>query len=95
MRVQPAWRDITPIELVFAAVDVGISNVIVLDVAQVGRGQGGSTLELCRQLSQQFPQVDFYSGGGIRNDDDVQQFGDAGCAGVLVATALHRGQLSL
>jgi len=87
------WKGQSPLEILQQVTSVGIRNVILLDVAAVGVGQGVITLDLCRQAREQFPDVQLVSGGGVRGADDVQRLADAGCQGALVATALHRGAL--
>ena len=71
----------------------GVTDLIVLDLASVGN-RGGSALEWCTNLTLFFDgQIRVYPGGGIKNRDDVEQFQNAGAAGVLVASALHDGTL--
>lgn len=69
----------------------GIRQMIVLDLAAVGSSEGPAAVQLCRDLSTRFPDVDFFLGGGIRDLGDVASALDAGCRGVLIATALHGG----
>ncbi len=35
-----------------------------------------------------------FTGGGVRGIDDLQQLARIGCAGALVATAIHEGRLT-
>ncbi len=69
------------------------SRVLVLDVAAVGERTGPTTGPLCRRVRDAFPDVEVWTGGGIRNRDDVQRLADAGADAVLVASALHDGTL--
>lgn len=78
-----------PREVVAAAADAGLRQVIVLDLAAVGTAGGPATIELCRDVAREFPSVEFVSGGGVRNPQDVQAFLAAGCRRVLVGTWLH------
>jgi len=39
--------------------------------------------------------VDVYVGGGVRDIKDLMELKDVGVCGVLVATALHSGKISL
>ena len=40
------------------------------------------------------PGADIFVGGGIRHLDDLREVSGIGCAGALVATALHEGRLT-
>ena len=75
------------------AVEAGVRSLIVLDVAAVGSGQGGTTIDLCRKIRARYPDLELVSGGGVRDWGDVDRFVDAGCDRVLVASALHNGVL--
>ncbi|MFM8475008.1 MAG: HisA/HisF-related TIM barrel protein [Planctomycetaceae bacterium] len=71
----------------------GLRSWIVLDTAAVGTGRGIPTLPLCRTLHCCFPGVELISGGGVRSQECLQEAGEAGVSGVLVASALHAGAL--
>ena len=81
-------------EIIERVVGVGITCVVVLDVASVGIRQGVSTLELCRQIHEQQRSLRILTGGGVRTVDDLLRVRNAGCTGALVATALHDGTLT-
>lgn len=87
------WETIPP-EIVRQAVEAGISNLIVLDLADVGMAGGNRTQELCRQILARFPTLRLIGGGGVRTLEDVRSLGHAGVGGVLVASALHDGRLA-
>lgn len=89
----PAIARMSCEEIVGFAVSLGINSIIVLDVAEVGRSQGGATRELCQTLRTRHPEIQIVSGGGVRDLGDVARFADAGCDRVLVATALHNGRI--
>ncbi len=86
------WPD-DPLKIAELAVGSGIHRLIVLELAAVGGEQGPGTMGLCQAIRQRFPLIHLASGGGVRHLEDVQDFQAAGCDAVLVATALHRGQL--
>jgi phosphoribosylformimino-5-aminoimidazole carboxamide ribotide isomerase len=87
------WASNDPFEIADEAICAGVSQLIVLDIAQVGIGQGVRTLDLCRRLTNQFPDVTVITGGGVRNVDDIRPLTAVGVSGVLVASALHNGAL--
>lgn len=75
------------------ATALGVSELLVIDLARVGSGSGpplGAVAELAAAL----PAVAIYAGGGVRSEDDLRALESAGAAGALVATALHEGRLT-
>ena len=67
-----------------------LREVIVLDLARVGSGMGPD-VRLIAELHAAFPGLELLAGGGVRDAGDLRALADAGAAGALVATALHRG----
>jgi phosphoribosylformimino-5-aminoimidazole carboxamide ribotide isomerase len=68
----------------------GLREVIVLDLARVGSGEGPD-VELIAELHAAFGDLELLAGGGVRDADDLRALDAAGAAGALVATALHGG----
>ncbi len=83
-----------PREIVRQAVGCGISNLIVLDLADVGMGCGTRTGSLCQSLLAEFPNLHLTCGGGVRGVEDLRTWWALGAKQVLVASALHDGRLS-
>ena len=54
----------------------------------------GPDLERLRQLRNSAPLTALYAAGGVRNPDDLHTLQATGCAGALLASALHDGRLS-
>jgi phosphoribosylformimino-5-aminoimidazole carboxamide ribotide isomerase len=75
------------------AVEAGIHSVIVLDVARVGTA-GGPDFDLLGRIRSAVPDAELFAGGGVRGLDDLEQLARIGCAGALVATAIHEGRLT-
>ena len=84
------WGD-NPLAITERAVSAGATDVILLDLARVGGGQGSGTEPLGEVLARQFPRVRFYLGGGIRDRCEAERLIARGLHGVLVASALHDG----
>ena len=82
-----------PLEVAELARTQGVTQMILLDLAQVGTGRGTGTEELCQTLHAQFPELMLITGGGIRNAAELQAQAALGAEGVLVASALHDGRL--
>ena len=71
----------------------GVSGVIVLDLSRVGSGEGVNIDFLRKALGQ--GGMDIYVGGGVRGIEDLVELADLGVSGVLVATALHTGKITV
>ncbi len=67
-------------------------RVIAMTLARVGTG-GGPDLDRLRALRQLAPSKLIYAAGGVRGADDLRELAGLGCAGVLLASALHDGRL--
>ncbi|MFK7817782.1 MAG: HisA/HisF-related TIM barrel protein [Planctomycetaceae bacterium] len=87
------WNGQSPQQIAKAASDLGVERMIVLDLHRVGRSSGVGTMDLCRELLSNHPGLNIISGGGVRNQDDMDKLNDVGLEGVLVASALHEGNL--
>ena len=88
------WKSLSPLDLVAIANDSGLDGVIVLDLADVGAGQGTRTINLCRDIRQRTTTKTIIAGGGVRGMGDLEALADAGCDAALVASALHDGRLT-
>ena len=73
--------------------EMGVSGVIVLDLARVGSGEGVNVDFLKKVLED--ISIDVYVGGGVRDIKDLVELKNLGVSGVLVATALHSGKISM
>lgn len=89
-----AWRGHSVLEIAACATEVGFERMIVLDVAAVGADRGPQVVDLCRDIRAGHPNLELISGGGVRSVDDLRTFHEAGCDGVLVASALHDGRMT-
>ncbi len=89
-----SWEGRDPRSIAQEAVACGVRKIIVLDLADVGTGSGGSTSDLCRELRQHMPDLHIIAGGGVRGEDDVRNGVRCGISELLVASALHDGRLS-
>lgn len=87
------WEGLAPREIAAIAIEMGVDAMIVLDLAGVGMGRGIASSELCDQLRNDHSALRLVTGGGVRNVDDLEREARLGVAAVLVASALHDGQL--
>lgn len=83
-----------PLEIAERAIEMGVGEMIILDLAAVGVGEGVPTLSLCREITSRHPDISLIAGGGVRGVEDLKAIEAAGCDGALVASALHDGRLS-
>lgn len=87
----PRTQDI--VVLAHAAAEADVAEVLVLDLARVGRETGPDTGQL-QAVRHVLPDAGLLVGGGIRSREDLVALAAAGCDGALVATALHRGAIT-
>jgi phosphoribosylformimino-5-aminoimidazole carboxamide ribotide isomerase len=87
------WNTSNPIVIAERAIAAGIDRIILLDLARVGTHSGIGTVELARNLIRRFASVQILVGGGVRSMEDVKRLESIGVRGVLVASALHDGEL--
>jgi len=92
--IAPDGKGADPPETIAARVaDAGIRALIVLDLARVGTGSG-LDIGLLSRIRAAAPGVALLAGGGIAGPDDLRSAEEAGCDGVLVASALLDGRLA-
>ena len=82
-----------PLALLRRFQDAGVSQVIVLDLARVGSGEGVN-LPFLREVLRNIT-AKVFVGGGVRDVKDLVELKNIGVFGVLLATALHSGRISL
>jgi len=87
------WSSHEAFDVATESLNRGIHRMIVLDLAQVGVGSGLSTLSLCERLLDDHPSLRLITGGGIRDQSDVDALENVRLEGVLVASALHNGSI--
>ena len=87
----PRTHDI--VALARAAAEADVAEVLLLDLARVGRETGPDVTQL-QAVREVLPDAGLLVGGGVRNQEDLAMLAEAGCDGALVATALHRGVIT-
>jgi HisA/HisF family protein len=78
---------------IFDRPDLWPGRVIAMTLAAVGTGGGPDLARLSEVLAAAGPGRRVYAAGGVRGPADLETLADLGCAGVLVASALHDGRL--
>jgi phosphoribosylformimino-5-aminoimidazole carboxamide ribotide isomerase len=89
-----AWGSRDARAIAAQAVARGVRRLLILDLAQVGLGEGTGTCQLCARLREDFPEVEVSAGGGVRNRGDLEELCACGVQTALVASALHDGRLT-
>lgn len=73
--------------------EMGVSQMVVLDLLRVGSGEGVNVDFLKKVIAE--VGIDVYVGGGVRGFNDLVELRNIGVSGALVATALHTGKISI
>jgi len=82
-----------PVDFLRAIQKLGVAQIILVDLARVGSSEGVNMPLLIEMLKAQTVKV--FVGGGVRDTADLLTLRNVGVFGVLVATALHSGKISL
>jgi phosphoribosylformimino-5-aminoimidazole carboxamide ribotide isomerase len=87
------WKSNDSLELASEAIECGVRHVLLIDLARVGTGRGSGTKGLIAQIRASHPEVRVSAGGGISGIAEVLDLKNTGASAVLVASALHDGQI--
>ncbi len=80
-------------EALFTEADLWPDRVIVMTLTAVGTG-GGPEVARIREIRARAGGRAVYAAGGVRDRGDLERLRALGCAGVLVASCLHRGTVT-
>jgi len=83
---------VNPMVLLRKFQEMGVFQIIMLDLEKVGSGEGVNKLflkEIIRKI-----EARIYVGGGVQNIKELLEMKNLGVSGALVATALHSGLIS-
>lgn len=89
----PQLAGLAPLQVLEKVNHLGIKEVILLELTQVGTGSGINRA-LIGAARERFPGLRLLTGGGVRDAHDLKALAALGVSGVLVATALHRGAIT-
>ncbi len=81
------------LEVVSKIEDLGIVNIILLDLFKVGQKMGGIS-KLYLKIREQF-NGEILVGGGIKDIQDIKEYKSNSFSGVLIGTALHDGSIKI
>jgi phosphoribosylformimino-5-aminoimidazole carboxamide ribotide isomerase len=83
----------TPLGFLREIQELGVQQIILLDLAKVGSSEGVNMPLLKEMLKNQ--KLNLFVGGGVRDLADLLELRNMGVFGVLAATALHSGKITL
>jgi uncharacterized protein related to proFAR isomerase len=81
------------LEVVRKIEDLGIVNIILLDLFKVGQKMGGISA-LYLKIREQF-NGEILIGGGTKDLQDIKDYKSNNFSGVLIGTALHDGSIKI
>jgi len=73
--------------------DVGIKQIILLDLSRVGTEHGTNSIVLESILEK--TSLEVFVGGGIKDIQELEELRRLGISGALIATILHNGKLKI
>ncbi|WP_238524781.1 HisA/HisF-related TIM barrel protein [Halanaerobium hydrogeniformans] len=85
------WQDKTTRQIIEEIKGYGFKKFIILDIAAVGTARGIAAY--IKELKNLFPELEFITGGGVKDYRDIKPLKKQGFSGVLIATAFHNGSL--
>jgi len=83
---------LNPITVAEYGYELGIQECIVLDLSKVGSEKGPNII-IAKEIVDNV-ELSVITGGGISRIDDIHFLEENGFAGVLIATALHNGNIT-
>ena len=86
-------KDKSPIEIVKIVEEIGVNELILLDLFRVGQKIGGIP-EQYLKIQDSFG-GNIFVGGGIKDYKDLLKYKEFNFAGVLIATALYDGTINI
>jgi len=91
MSVSENVKFMSPVLLGQTLEEIGVGQIILLDLDRVGT-ERGANVEVLEDVLEK-TKVKVLAGGGIRSVQDLENLRTLGASGALVATALHNGKL--
>ncbi|HUU78643.1 MAG TPA: HisA/HisF-related TIM barrel protein [candidate division Zixibacteria bacterium] len=85
-------QKISPIEIARKAENLGLKAIIVLDLKKVG-SESGPISAVLLEIAKEISKVPIFTGGGVRDINDLIVLQQNGIQGALIATALHKGKI--
>lgn len=81
-------------EIVDVAARAGVTKCLYLDLERVGNDEGVAGIDLVHPLRARTPAIECWLGGGARSAAELHRLREHGVQAVLVASALHDGNIT-
>lgn len=91
----PAITIKSPITIMLEAINAGLENLFILDLAKVGTGRGTNTDSLVSKARKESERINIFAGGGVGCLQDVVLLKQAGADAVVVSSAIHNGNFGM
>ena len=72
----------------------GVQQIFCTDVSKDGKLEGPS-VDLYRQIIEQFPDLYFIASGGVSSLDDLHALDEIGCKAAIVGKAIYENRITL
>jgi phosphoribosylformimino-5-aminoimidazole carboxamide ribotide isomerase len=72
----------------------GITQIFCTDVSMDGK-LGGASVDLYKNILNQFPQIQLIASGGVATINDVIELKNMGCKGVIIGKAIYENRIAL
>jgi phosphoribosylformimino-5-aminoimidazole carboxamide ribotide isomerase len=93
LSVSEAIKSMDALSFAQKLADIGISQIILLDLSRVGTEHGINSAVLENILER--TSLEVFVGGGIKGIQELEQLREQGVSGALIATVLHNGKLKV
>lgn len=91
------WQEVSELpilDFIESYTSKGIQKVISTDIARDGMLSGPS-IELYREILEQFPKLELIASGGIASMKDIVELDEMGVPGVITGKAIYENKISL
>lgn len=91
------WQDVTTVDifqLIRQYEKIGVQTVLCTDISKDGMLEGPS-VDLYKELQNEFPHLQFIASGGISRIEDVQELNKQDIYGIIIGKALYEGNITL
>ena len=89
------WQETTALHIfdfIEQYIPKGIQTVTCTDISRDGM-LSGTSIELYKEIQQQFPDLKLIASGGVASMKDVEQVAELGLFGVIIGKAIYEGKI--
>lgn len=81
-------------EFIQSYMNKGITQIFCTDIQKDGK-LAGPSIDLYKNIIEQFPTLQFIASGGVSNMEDLHTLRTIGCAGAIVGKAIYENRITL